>query len=469
MIKRMINRQYDQLLEMCKQAKREIEYLDQDLLGGGRQPQLEIEKMEALIGAIERDIQVKKKEMNSLILKNRYEQLVSLYKQTQHDVQLLEATLGNDTLDDETDQQDGCEALEKNAQAKVAAPAVRKRTTHERLNLNVADVPHLHEGQDKDVVAQTKRRVTQRDDVEKKQADMLMLPPVSIKEQLRQERLLLKDKYTTTKDALPENIPQMPVAKEIVVESELIVSQKDEDEHIHNHSEIELPVAPLPDVLKPSDDLIREADSFNSLMEAVTQEAPLSVDQDQVTEQVPANKKFKGFSIFLNVMLYTVLMSLILVAFIIGMYRHTPDHLPRIFLGYSIMRVATGSMHPALRMNTVIVTRLVDPASLEVGEIVTFMMANDRTITHRIHAIYENYQNLGIYGFRLIGDANNGIPDDVVHHGENLIGRVVYHSYPLGQALTFVYDHFFFIIVGFVIGFVMLWLAKLRIKRIKKV
>ena len=152
-----------------------------------------------------------------------------------------------------------------------------------------------------------------------------------------------------------------------------------------------------------------------------------------------------AISASLNLMFYVILVSAILFVSISGMY--SPEGVPRTILGYSIMRVATGSMRPELPINTLIVTQQVDPNELEIGEIVTFLQSDGTTITHRIYEIHEDFSGLGIRGFRLIGDANHGIPDHDIHQAGNLIGRVVASNYSLGQFLMFVHNRFITILI----------------------
>ena len=93
MIKRMIQRQYDQLLEVCNQTKAEVEQLDRGLKDSDFVQRLEVEKMQELIFSIEHDVQVKKQELYNAEIKNRYQHLMNLYQQTSDEIRLLEATL----------------------------------------------------------------------------------------------------------------------------------------------------------------------------------------------------------------------------------------------------------------------------------------------------------------------------------------------------------------------------------------
>ena len=177
-------------------------------------------------------------------------------------------------------------------------------------------------------------------------------------------------------------------------------------------------------------------------------------------KKTPTNKMNKGPSVIgasLNLMFYLILTSAILFVMFSGVY--SPDGRPRDLAGYSVMRVATGSMVPELPINTLIVTRKVEPEVLEVNDIVTFLREDTATptVTHRVHEIYEN--DHGIHGFRLMGDAND-VPDPYVDEPEDLVGRVVMSSYSIGRFLMFIHVHFLTIIKYALIVLIGLFLVK---------
>ena len=174
-----------------------------------------------------------------------------------------------------------------------------------------------------------------------------------------------------------------------------------------------------------------------------------------VDQALPGNEKksllnkSSAISTSLNIMFYFILISAILFVTVSGVY--SPDGVPRSILGYSIMRVATPSMVPELPVNTLIVTNHVDPDELEVGDVVTFLQEDGDTITHRVYRIYEGHyedqDGTARRGFRLIGDANHGIPDHAVHPASSFIGLVVASNYSLGRFLMFVHNRFITILI----------------------
>jgi len=421
-INRMINKQYDQLLKMCEKSTSELEYIKQHLLNDDSEQQSEIERTEALINSIIQDVNVKKQEMQNLALKNRYDQLMSLYQKTQDEVQMLEATLekelpplGENQLEIFTQKQadvlDSDEPLSvevEDAPTQMQSYFGRK---NERLNLNAPSEPLIKEKQHEDIIDKWHESLAKVNEIEK--------------EQLLEE--------------LIENLELPPV-----------------------------PIDPPDAVMMTDATLDFELPEAPTLAEAIM----LTETEKVLLKQKPQKKKSKGFSwlkLLLNMMFYLVLISSIFFTFVFGIdnHNHTPGTVPSSFFGYSVMRVATGSMSPSLPVNTVIVARHVDPSELRLRDIVTFVTDDGRTITHRIYQIYENYQN-NSYGFRLIGDANDGIADDVVHLADDLIGRVVYQSYPLGRALMFIHRYFLTIMAMLVFSLVLLLIVKMRIRFKKK-
>ena len=130
MIKRIIQRQYEQLDEMCQQTLAEIEKLSANLTENDFAQRLEIERTKELIFSIEKDIQVKKQEINRLEIRNRYQQLVDIYEQTRDEVQLLEMFLENSVSSD---------ASSKESKLKIIN---NLNNLNERNNLNSVPLRH---------------------------------------------------------------------------------------------------------------------------------------------------------------------------------------------------------------------------------------------------------------------------------------------------------------------------------------
>jgi signal peptidase I len=127
----------------------------------------------------------------------------------------------------------------------------------------------------------------------------------------------------------------------------------------------------------------------------------------------------------------SVLIILCAVAVLLTVLLTGSDKAPSI-MGYSVFRVTTGSMEPAIPTNSLIVTHTTDPAELEPGDIITFYsrdpMLNGAVNTHRIVSVT---QEDGQYVFSTRGDANN-VDDRYDTQEDDLIGQVVFSSYFLG-------------------------------------
>lgn len=106
-------------------------------------------------------------------------------------------------------------------------------------------------------------------------------------------------------------------------------------------------------------------------------------------------------------------------------------------LRYQTYVVLSGSMEPAIHTGSVIVATAVDPAALQVGDVITFLAANQQeNITHRIAGIHGDAQ--GHLSFITKGDAN-GVQDQDEIRFDHLAGKVT---------LTIPYLGYFFKFIG---------------------
>lgn len=114
-------------------------------------------------------------------------------------------------------------------------------------------------------------------------------------------------------------------------------------------------------------------------------------------------------------------------------------------LGYSLFRVMTGSMEPNIPTNSLIVVHRIEPGKLEEGDVISFYSRDPSLLgevnTHRIVGIEEVG---GRYIFSTKGDANN-VEDQYVTYGEDVIGKVVFSSYRLGQGVRLISNPLLFV------------------------
>ena len=111
------------------------------------------------------------------------------------------------------------------------------------------------------------------------------------------------------------------------------------------------------------------------------------------------------------------------------------DQVPRV-LGYSVMRVMTGSMEPSIPQNAMILVQKTDPDRIRPGDVITFFSQdpalNGALNTHRVARIEQQGDN---HIFITRGDANQ-IEDPIPVTQDLRVGRVVFVSAALGVLVS---------------------------------
>jgi len=105
-------------------------------------------------------------------------------------------------------------------------------------------------------------------------------------------------------------------------------------------------------------------------------------------------------------------------------------------LGYRALIVKSGSMTPAIRTGDIVVTKLVHPDAVRIGDVVTFRdpTRNEDLVTHRVVKIHPEGATIA---FETRGDANTGVEDwDVARDGT--IGRYRWRIGGLGYAVVWI-------------------------------
>lgn len=107
-------------------------------------------------------------------------------------------------------------------------------------------------------------------------------------------------------------------------------------------------------------------------------------------------------------------------------------------MGYSMLRVLTGSMEPEIPEQSMLLVRQTDPETLEVGDIISFFSPdptlNGSLNTHRIARIESDGSSLR---FVTKGDANV-LEDQQAVDARQVVGKVVFVSPLLGKLVSFV-------------------------------
>lgn len=415
----MIQKQYDQLLEICKQTKAELADLSKDIDEADYTRILEIEKAQVLIDSIEQDIYAKKQDVYDTEIRNRYEQLYTVYETTKKEVEILENLLQNNDLDKDYRvrmDQDYDLSLGREKTDEISTSNPLPEPKRERLNLRSST------------------------------SSLNLESPLDSEENMDESRL---GNLENMASMLGKQTSQ--TTHELDAETEM--------------QKIPIPVAPaIPQepVLAPtapemSPPLLKTEIKMQSQVNESTQ-------SDKQATKLSEKKGHSPLTIFLNVIFYFILVFSIVLVILFG--NRNPEAIPRNLNGYSVMRVATGSMEPNIPINSLIVTKETNPNDLQVGDVVTYGRENNTALTHRIYEIVEN-QTPQVRGFVLKGDAHHE-PDADVTPGQSIIGRVIFISYPLGRALAFFQDQFWLFLTFVVVILVILFVLQRKLKNLDK-
>ena len=93
--------------------------------------------------------------------------------------------------------------------------------------------------------------------------------------------------------------------------------------------------------------------------------------------------------------------------------------------GFRALTVMSGSMTPEYPVGSMIYIQPKDYKSLKVGDVISYVANNDKTIvTHRITAIEVDEADPTVYRFRTKGDANSSADATLVHY-KNVLGTPI--------------------------------------------
>ena len=91
--------------------------------------------------------------------------------------------------------------------------------------------------------------------------------------------------------------------------------------------------------------------------------------------------------------------------------------------GYRTFTVMSGSMDPEYPVGAMIYVKPVDYQSLKVGDVISFVANDDKTVvTHRIVEIEIDKKDASVWRFKTKGDANSN-PDGKLVHYKNVLGK----------------------------------------------
>lgn len=115
----------------------------------------------------------------------------------------------------------------------------------------------------------------------------------------------------------------------------------------------------------------------------------------------------------------------------------TESGVPRNIGGYAPFTVLTKSMDSVYPKDSFLLTKIVDPNQLKIGDDITFLKENNTIVTHRIVGIEENYQQTGQRGFETKG-VDNPVPDKDIVIADNVIGQVIYSNLWIGKTMLII-------------------------------
>ena len=99
--------------------------------------------------------------------------------------------------------------------------------------------------------------------------------------------------------------------------------------------------------------------------------------------------------------------------------------------------VLSGSMEPTYHVGSLIYVKSVDYKELQVGDPITYMIAQDTVVTHRIIEVLVDEEDPNTLRYFTQGDAND-VPDGSSVHYKNIIGKPVFSIPYLGYVSDYI-------------------------------
>lgn len=105
--------------------------------------------------------------------------------------------------------------------------------------------------------------------------------------------------------------------------------------------------------------------------------------------------------------------------------------------GMQTYAVLSGSMEPAYPTGALLYVRKVDPADIQPGQVITFLLDEHTVATHRVVEVIPDPEEAGIYRYRTKGDANEAADAGLIHC-KNVLGTPVACVPYLGYVITWI-------------------------------
>ena len=106
-------------------------------------------------------------------------------------------------------------------------------------------------------------------------------------------------------------------------------------------------------------------------------------------------------------------------------------------VGLQVFSVLSGSMEPTYHTGALIYVKKVDPETIQKGQVITFLLDEDTTATHRVVDIVPDEDDPSVLRFRTKGDANQAEDGELVHY-KNVVGTPVFSIPYLGYVAEYI-------------------------------
>jgi signal peptidase len=152
---------------------------------------------------------------------------------------------------------------------------------------------------------------------------------------------------------------------------------------------------------------------------------------------------YKIAEIFRKIFVYILAIGIVLAAVLFAVNKSPQKSL----FGYRYYTVLTPSMEPAYSPGDVVIVKLANADSINVGDVITFNPSSDSDayLTHRVTEKLEDYEGTGVTCFRTKGDAND-TEDSFLIDSSRVIGTVTGHVPKIGYVIRFVQLRWYFVI-----------------------
>ena len=181
------------------------------------------------------------------------------------------------------------------------------------------------------------------------------------------------------------------------------------------------------------------------------------VVEDLTTDVLKKIKNKRVLNVVLTIVSYSILIVGVMLFLLVGM--QGPTDTPREIGGFTLLRMTSDRLEPEVAVDSLMLMRIPDPADLEVGQIVSFLVDDYSIDIDRIREINRgNPANTS--GVFFEHDAENLAAAPVL----NIIGTPVFINRPLGNVLILFQEHLIVTTAGILVVFVGILIFQAKIK-----